>query len=268
VRRFWRFASAVGSKRALEVDAMDIPDRVVDSVVSVILSTSGAATIMKLAGKTWLDAFISKRLEAFKHENAKELAQMKVDIDTALSGSLKLQEREFEVLQEAWSKLDEAYATTEWIAHPFQQYPDLAPMSPIELDEFMEGEDFSESQKDSLRHATAGFTQSETGRNAVYQNLQFWKRLHQAKVAIGAMHKYVSAKAPFFTPELRKQFDDLLPMLHSVVIALEGAQQFKLNEKRAEAWKKFSEEAKPAYSALNLAIKQRFISHGKTKTGA
>jgi hypothetical protein len=79
------------------------------------------------------------------------LQQLRVEIDSLLSGALKLQEREFQVLPEAWEKLDEAHALVSWLVLPMQEYPNLDRLTQPQLEEFLVASELIETQKEELR---------------------------------------------------------------------------------------------------------------------
>jgi hypothetical protein len=53
-----------------------------------------------------------------------------------LSGALKLQELEFEVLPKAWRYLDDAYGLARWVTGSYQEYPSIEGMSDPDLLEY------------------------------------------------------------------------------------------------------------------------------------
>lgn len=67
-----------------------------------------AFLLFRYLGKSWIESKFSERLEQFKHQQALEIQRLRIEIDSTLSGVLKIQEKEFETLPEAWGKLDEA----------------------------------------------------------------------------------------------------------------------------------------------------------------
>lgn len=68
--------------------------------------TAIAYAIFKNLGEKWLDARFDERLAAYKHEQQKELEQVRFKITALLDRATKLHQREFEVLPEAWSLLN------------------------------------------------------------------------------------------------------------------------------------------------------------------
>src|ERR1700729_4202931 len=92
---------------------MDAVDQALKYFGSLVLSASAGGAVafglFRFLGKSWVESKFAERLEAFKHQQALEIQRLRVEIESMLSGALKLQELEFEVLPEAWKRLDDAY---------------------------------------------------------------------------------------------------------------------------------------------------------------
>ena len=89
-----------------------------------------AYQVFRLLTAQWLDARFEKRLQALKHEQQKELEQLRYKVSALLDRAVKLHQREFDALPEAWSKLNDVYWYVRSFVHPFQTYPDLDRMNP------------------------------------------------------------------------------------------------------------------------------------------
>ena len=120
----------------------------------LVFGGSGAAIaylLFQFLGKSWIDNKFAQRLEQHKHQQALELQRLRVEIDSMLSGALKMQEREFMILPALWEKLDEAYGLATWLTSPAQQYPGVGRMGDEELEEFLSSSKLLETQKSSIR---------------------------------------------------------------------------------------------------------------------
>src|SRR5215510_4277659 len=104
-------------------------DEVLRFFAQMLVSAGGAAAVAYLLfqwlGKKWIENKFAQRLDQLRHQQALELQRLRVEIDAMLSGALKLQEKEFSVLPEAWAKLHEAHGLVSWIVSPMQEYPDV-----------------------------------------------------------------------------------------------------------------------------------------------
>lgn len=102
-----------------------------------LIFTSGlAVAIFKLWGENWLNNKFAKNLEDHKAK-----------INSLFSRISKIHEKEFEVLPEAWRKLQEAMGHVSSIAEPLKQYPDLNRMTDEPLAGFLKKSRLREDQK-------------------------------------------------------------------------------------------------------------------------
>lgn len=89
---------------------------ILQEIAKYIGLTGGALTIFlssgaiaygffRFLGSKWIESKFSVRLEAFKHEQQKELADLKAKIDVQFDRVKKFNEREYEILPKAWELL-------------------------------------------------------------------------------------------------------------------------------------------------------------------
>ncbi|PMR68275.1 hypothetical protein [Halomonas heilongjiangensis] len=225
----------------------------------VIAYGGGSAVVAYLLfqyfGKTWIENKFAQRLDQLRHQQALELQKLRVEIDAMLSGALKLQEKEFLVLPEAWGKLDEAHGLVAWLVSPMQQYADVDRMNPVQLDEFLAGTEFTESQKDEVRNSH--------DKGNTYRGIIFWHRLHKVKQAFGDLQCYVAKNGIFLPPELEEKFSNVSDKLWSAVVSKEVGHEAKDWKMQNEGWKKIKEETEPLYKSIKNDIQARLQSHGR-----
>jgi len=120
-----------------------------------VVTGGGAAAIayglFKWLGQKWIEDRFAQRLEQLRHDNAKDLAELKVKWDTDLQGKLKYQEREFQVIPEAWEKLADAFGVLGWLTSRYQTYADVGVMNDDELEQFLKASELLETQKQQMR---------------------------------------------------------------------------------------------------------------------
>lgn len=220
-------------------------------------SAAIAYVIFQWLGKKWIENKFAERLDQLRHQQALELQKVRVEIDSMLSGALKLQEKEFSVLPEAWAKLDEAHGLVGWLVSPMQQYANVDRMNASQLEEFLEDTDFTGSQKDDVRNA------SEKGH--AYQNILFWHRLHKVKVAVRELQTFVARNGIFLPSELEEKFSKVSEMLWSAVISKEVGHEAKDWKLQSEGWTKMKEKAEPLYKAIKTDIQTRLQSHARKR---
>ncbi len=219
----------------------------------------GAAAVAYLLfqylGKTWIENKFAQRLDQLRHQQAMELQRLRVEIDSLLSGAIKLQEKEFSVLPEAWVKLDEAHGLVAWLVAPMQQYVDVDRMNSVQLEEFLARTEFTDSQKDEVR--------SSREKNRTYQEITFWYRLHKVRKAFGELQTFVARNGIFLSPELKDKFAKMAEILWSAIVSKEVGYEAKDWKMQSEGWKKIKEETEPLYKSIEADIQARLQSHGR-----
>lgn len=219
----------------------------------------GAATVayftFQFLGKKWIENKFAERLEQVRHQQAQELQRLRIEIDSLLSGAIKLQEREFDVLPKAWARLDEAHKRVAWIASPYQEYIDLSRMSMMELDEYLSTTEFTGTQKSTIR--------SSTERNKDYQNIYFWYRLADVKRAVNDLHMFVARNGILFPTELKEKFTKASELLYSALISIEVGHEAEDRKMSREAWSIVQKELEPLYKVIEAEVHIRLQSHGR-----
>jgi hypothetical protein len=169
---------------------MSVSDQVLRFFGEFVAYGGGAAVVAYLLfqylGKSWIENKFAQRLDLFKHQQAIELQRLRVEIDSMLSGALKLQEKEFQVLPEAWQKLDEAHGLVAWLFSPMREYADVDRMNPTQLDELLARSEFTESQKDEVRNSHQ--------RRQTYQDIIFWHRVNKVRKAFSELQSFVARR--------------------------------------------------------------------------
>lgn len=228
-------------------------------LLEVISYGGGSAVVAYMLfqwlGKTWIENKFSERLDLLRHQHALEIQRLRVEIDAMLSGVLKLQEREFIVLPEAWSKLDEAHVMVVQLVSPAQQYADIDRMTPDRLDELLSNSGFSNSDKTEI------LTAHEKGK--CYREILFWNRLSKVTRSFGELQSYVARNGIFLPPDLEEKFRKISDMLWSAVVSKEVGHEAQDFAMQREGWEKLREEAEPLYLDIKNYIHQRLQSHSR-----
>jgi len=236
-----------------------IADETVSFLFQILAYGGGSAAVAYLLfqwlGKTWIENKFAQRLDQLKHEQALELQRLRVEIDAMLSGAIKLQEKEFSVLPDAWIKLDEAHSLVSWLVSPMQQYANVERMNSVQMEEFLSDTEFTESQKEELRNSRE--------RRCTYQDILFWHRLHKVKAAFADLQSFVARNGIFLTLELEEKFSRISDALWSAVISKEVGHEVKNWKMQSEGWTKIKEETEPLYKDIKREIQSRLQSHGR-----
>lgn len=234
-------------------------DAIVKFLLQILAYGGGSAAVAYLMfqwlGKSWIENKFAQRLDQLRHQQALEIQRLRVEIDAMLSGALRLQEKEFDVLPEAWAKLDEAHSLVSWLVSPMQQYANVGRMSAAQLEEFLTGTEFTESQKNEVRSAA--------DKGGIYQDIVFWHRLHKVKKEFSELQTFIARNGIFLPPELEERFSRISETLWSAVISKEVGHEAKDWKMQQEGWKKIKEETEPLYKDIKAEILARLQSHAR-----
>lgn len=183
----------------------------VGGIVAVGGSSAAIAYgLFRWLGKGWLDQQFKKQLERLKHDQQKEIEQLRHQINSLFSRVSKIHEKEFEVLPRAWTLLHEAHGAVFRVVSALKEYPDFARMSEPQFEAFVSSCRLEEFQKEELRKAE--------NRLQCYQNWIFWIELNDAKTAQVGLNNYLAVNSIFMTDELRQQFKAINQSLQGVLI--------------------------------------------------
>lgn len=233
---------------------------VIFSLLGQIIAYGGGGAVIgfflfKYLGQAWIENKFKERLEQARHEQALEIQRLRVEIDSLLSGAIKLQDRDFEVLPTAWAKLYEANAQIISLVSPMQQYADVDRMNDVQLDEFLEKTEFTPSQQDEVRKAHR--------KSDVYMDIVFWYKLHKAKVAFSDLQEYLARNGIFLDEEIKEKMEQICQTLWSAVVSKEVGYEAKDWKMQSEGWDKIKQETDPLFKEIEKYIQDKLQSHGK-----
>lgn len=236
-----------------------IIDQILLFLGKVITFGGGSAAVAYLLfqylGRTWIENKFDERLEQLRHSQALELQRLRVEIDSMLSGAIKIQDKEFEVLPEAWIRLDEAYGHVAQLVSPVQWHNDLDRMRADQLEEVLAAADFRDSEKADIRNAAK---KTET-----YLETRFWHRLNRVRKAVSDFHNYIERNSVFMPPDLKKDFEKVSDELWSAMTSKEVGHEAKDWKMQNEGWDKIKKVAEPLKQSIHDAIYKRLQGHGR-----
>jgi len=231
------------------------------SILSFLAAGGGGAAIaialFKLYGSKWLESKFAKQLQEHKHAQDKEIQRLRIEIDSMLSGGLKLQERDFQILPEAWAKLHEAYTLAMSVLCPAQEDVNLNSMTTAELEDFLQKTWLSNTQKDSIRNSA--------NKSLTFRDMKFWYKIHLADKARSDLQYYVAKHGIFFPKQIRTQFDTIVLILISALVNKEDNYDSRNYKERSEGFKQMDQEATPLYEEIESTIREHLRAHGRDK---
>ncbi len=170
---------------------------------------AGAYALFVWLGKRWLEQHFSKRLEEHKHLLNQNLEHCKYQIQALFNRIAKIHEKEFEVLPEAWRKLNGTIGLVNHIVNPVQEYPDFKKMGQADIQELVAKSELKEHQKQELLQAD--------DKNEYYQKAIFWRKIDRAMQSVQEFHNYLILNKIFLTGELFSKFMDADRHLYTVL---------------------------------------------------
>jgi hypothetical protein len=180
--------------------------------VAAIGGTAAAAAyaIFRIFTTKWIDRRFSERLEAFKHQQNQEIEHLRFRINTMMDRTVKLHQREFEVLPEMWGLLTHAFYTIEPVAFAVQQYPDLDNMSAERIDEFLDQSPLTVLEKTELKEAS--------DKKKYYAKVKLSYDLNNAVEVYNDYHAKFTKNGIFIMEPIKLQFALIDQMLKSAII--------------------------------------------------
>lgn len=236
-----------------------MPEAIYKFIGEAITYGGGAAAIAYLLfqylGRSWIENKFSERLDQLKHEHDLELQRLRIEIDSILSGTLKLQEKEFQFLPEAWQKLDEAHGLVSWLVSPLQEYPSLDQMESVQLEEFLDNTEFTASQKNELRQSNSKIK--------TYQEIEFWYRLSKVKSSVKELRDFIARNGIFFPSEIKNQFSEITEILWQAISSKQTGYEVADYKMQNDGWRTIRNQAEPLYKSIEKNIQLRLQNHGK-----
>ena len=157
--------------------------------------------LFKVLGEKWLNAKFEERLAEYKHAQQKEIEQLRFRINALMDRTTKLHQHEFDVLPEAWSRLNDAFAQTSVLVSPIQSYPDLNRMTEEHINEYLKNTPLQEWEKAELM--------AQTDKTKFFMKRIFWYRLSDAKAACREHHTYLKKSGIFIPTDVKEKFYEL-----------------------------------------------------------
>lgn len=190
-------------------------------LAAVVIAVAAACFgLFRVFGERWMAARFDEKLAAYRHEQQKELEQLRFKISSLLDRTTKLHQREFEVLPEAWAKLVDAHGATLALTSPIQSYPDLDRMTPEHLAEFLEKSPLASWERNELSQANK--------KTDYFREHIFWHRLNEARGYCRESHAYLRRHGIFVHAEIKEKFSILDDLIWNALGEHEINQQMKL----------------------------------------
>jgi len=217
------------------------------SVILTILTAGGGGAVVAIAvfrslGNGWLETQFSKKLEAFRHEKAKELEHLRAEVDGALSARIRLQEKQFDAILSIWEALKNAQEKLLGSISPLQQYSDLGRMDCDAKEEYLSSFDLQVWQKKEI------LSSSDVQRS--FSQMVDRKRFSEAASAFHVFDKVARSNELFFEPETYNLVRSIADKIHGSLVSREIAIDDSDRTFGRQAWDEYDKECVPLIKTL------------------
>lgn len=180
-----------------------------------------AIAVFKMFSEKWLTTKFEERLATYRHEQQKELENLKFTISALFDRTVKLHQREFEMMPEAWGRLVDSYHHTFALVSPLQEYSDLDRMTTEHLNEFLKESPLMEWAKADVLAAD--------NKTKIYGKYLAWHRLQNVQKIAREANIYLIKHGIFFPADLEERFEALNKLIWEALDEYEYNKQYADN---------------------------------------
>jgi hypothetical protein len=232
---------------------MDVVHRVAELIGYTVVGGGAivafAFQLFKRFGEKWLDARFDERLQNLRHAQAQEIEGLRFKISTLLDRATKLHQREFEVLPESWSKLNDTFWQAMHFVSPIQSYPDLERESPPVRESFLEKCRLNDWEKGQVRLARE--------MNKKYQELIFKYDLSAAKEKFREANSFLLKNGIFIEKDIRARSQKLLDLTWNAIIEADVNHDIEHGFRQREATQGLRSNGESMMKELEAVIHER-----------
>jgi uncharacterized protein YajQ (UPF0234 family) len=231
----------------------NMESEIMDFILKILAYGGGGAGVAYLIfmflGKKWIENKFSERLEAYKHAQNRELEKFKYEINRLFSRVTKIHEKEFEVLPQAWIKMQDALGQISQLTSLYQEYPDLNRINKSELDDFLSNSELKDFEKQELKNST--------DKTAYFQELSFWYKLREVEKFFFDFHNYIVRNRIFLDKSLQERFTKIDDIMWSTIVDRKVGHKAKDHKMWVEAHKKIRDEIDPIKNEVEDLVQKR-----------
>ncbi len=200
-------------------------------------------------GKKIIDKKFAESNLDFKYQKDKDLANYEKKINTLLNRVTKIHEKEFQVLPEAWNKLQDCFIKLSYFTRMFRQEPDFSSMNPEQLEAFFDDLGLNDYQKKQLK--------IKTDKPAYYQDVIFWHEFNDVRKSFSEFVQYIKKNRIFLSNDLKEKFQALEEIMWSAIIDQEVGHQSHDSKMKIDAYKTVRKEIDPIIHEIEDLVQKR-----------
>jgi hypothetical protein len=222
-------------------------------VGAIVLAGGGLSLVVyqvfKHLAARWLDAKFEQRLQSLRHEHDQELEGLRFKIAALLDRAVKLHQREFEVLPEAWSKLNDAYWYVKGFVSALQSYPDIDRMNPAHQKEFIDSSPLQGWQKEELA--------KEKNKTDFYRKQIFWHKLDEAQRKSRDASIFLVKNGIFIQEQIREKLTKMSDLIWNALVEHQINEEHDMRPRERKSVGRLNDEGEPLMKALEADIHRR-----------
>ncbi|WP_422028506.1 hypothetical protein [Roseovarius sp.] len=215
-------------------------------LLSVLSAGGGGAFVayyvFKRLGDAWLEARFAEKLEAYRHDRAKELERLRAEIDGALKAQVRFQEKQFEACLDIWNALKEAQSELLGSISPLQQYSDIKRLDEDARAEYLNTLDLKKWQVDEILSAPDIQAQFMETMNRM--------RFNAAAQAFSEFDRVTRRYELFLNPETFALIRSVADAMRSSLVAKEMSLDQPDHKLSHEAWSEYDKNCVPLVKKL------------------
>lgn len=205
--------------------------------------------IFQTWGAQWLQSRFNSQLEALRHQQAQEMENLRFRIGRMMDRSIKLHEREFEVVPEAWRLLVDAYYQTAAHTSSARMAPAVQRMNEEQLEEFLAGTEWHESQKQEMRDA------ARVDRSQIEYRISYLHEHPKVEEIARTFNRYLEKYGIFISN--KTQFKEIGDIIWDALGEYANMRELELPRERA-AQERLNKEGRKLMEQLEVDIHRRF----------
>ena len=215
--------------------------KIFEPIVQIIAYGGAAAAfsyaIFRFLGKKWIENRFDERLKHYGHELEKELERFKYEMKSRFNGVTRIRDKEFEILPQAWEKMDEALYSISTFASPPKEVPNLDDMEEPELNEFILRSPLTELEKQRLIE--------ENHKLEYYKGQMVRYDFEDVTNAISEFRNYITKNDPFLSRGLREKFREICKIMREVLEERKTDQSLDASKLRQRIGKRIRDDLNP-----------------------
>jgi hypothetical protein len=215
------------------------------SLLGHLILDAGAAALLLFAAIKFLGG---KYIET---KFAIELERAKSEINLLSSRTLKLRDKEYEILPEVWSKLNDAHFALQRCLKLLRESTNLERMSDEDFQDFLKNSDLTGQEKK--------FIAQSSHKNRDYLHLLEWRDINNANKLFGEFHRYLENVRIFLDPELKQKFDKIDDYIWSAWTSNMIGKDDRDTKMKLEAYKILKEKIGPLMKEIENLLQSRLF---------